>query len=135
MLSPSGVAHLRVSSIVDLDTRGPSSWDRSQRRRLDFYGSDPLAVYARNLQVGILPCKEGLGPESEREAARYRRLHRNWLSVLEHIRSLDGLRDFLLPTPFDKLQKAAARGTIVILNASDSGCAALIVTLSNVASG
>jgi serine/threonine-protein kinase HSL1 (negative regulator of Swe1 kinase) len=70
---------------------------------------------------------------TEREAARYRSLHRSWLSVLERIRSLDGLRDFLLPTPFDKLQKAAARGTIVILNASDSGCAALTVILSNVA--
>jgi hypothetical protein len=69
---------------------------------------------------------------TEREAARYRSLHRSWLSVLEHIRSLDGLRDFLLPTPFEKLQKAAARGTVVILNASDSGCAALTVTLSNI---
>jgi tetratricopeptide (TPR) repeat protein len=71
--------------------------------------------------------------DTEREAAHHRSLHRNWLSVLESIRSLDGLHDFLLPTSFDKLQKAAARGTIVILNASDSGCAALIVTLSNVA--
>jgi hypothetical protein len=69
---------------------------------------------------------------TEQEAARYRSLHRRWLSVLERIRSLDGLHDFLLPTPFDKLQKAAAHGTVVILNASDSGCAALAVALSSI---
>jgi hypothetical protein len=69
---------------------------------------------------------------AEKEAARYRRLHHSWVSVLERIRSIDGVHDFLLPTPFDKLQKAAAHGPVVILNASDSGCAALVVTLSNI---
>jgi hypothetical protein len=70
--------------------------------------------------------------DTEQEAAHYRSLHRRWLSVLERIRSLDGFHDFLLPTPFDKLQKAAAHGTVVILNASDSGCGALVVTLSSI---
>jgi hypothetical protein len=76
------------------------------------------------------PSKKRLN--TEQEAAHYRSLHRSWLSVLERIRSLDGLYGFLLPIPFDKLQKAAAHGTFVILNASDSGCAALTVTLSNI---
>jgi hypothetical protein len=70
--------------------------------------------------------------KTEQEAARCRSLHRSWLSVLERIRSIDGLHGFLFPTPFDQLQKAAAHGPVVILNASDSGCAALVVTLSNI---
>jgi hypothetical protein len=76
------------------------------------------------------PSEKRLG--TEQEAARYRSVNRSWLSVLERVRSLDGFRDFLLPTPFDKLQKAAAHGTVVVLNASDIGCATLTITLSHI---
>jgi hypothetical protein len=60
---------------------------------------------------------------TEQEAALYGKCYRDWLSVLEQIRSLDDFHDFLLPTPFERLQKVTVHGTVVILNASDSGCA------------
>ena len=69
---------------------------------------------------------------TEQEAVLNRNRHRKWLSVIDRIRSLDGFRDFLLPTPFEALQKAATHGPIVMLNASDSTCDALIITLSDV---
>jgi hypothetical protein len=64
---------------------------------------------------------------TEQEAANAGKVHRKWISVLEQIRSLDSFHDFLLPASFDTLQKAAAYGPIVILNASDSSCDALIM--------
>jgi hypothetical protein len=69
---------------------------------------------------------------TEQEAVLNRKRYHEWLSVVERIRRLDGFRDFLLPTPFEVLQKAATYGPIVMLNASDSTCDALIITLSNV---
>ena len=69
---------------------------------------------------------------TEQEAANAGKLHRKWISVLEQIRSLDGFHDFLLPTPFDTLQTAAAYGPIVILNASVSSCDALIMISTDI---
>jgi hypothetical protein len=69
---------------------------------------------------------------TEQEAARQRELHHRWLSALQQIRTCDGFHDFLRPAPFDKLQTASAKGPVVILNASDLGCAALVITPSGV---
>ncbi len=48
-------------------------------------------------------------------------------ALLERIRRLVGFEDFLLPTPFDRLQMAANEGPIIILNACEKRCDALIV--------
>ena len=65
---------------------------------------------------------------TEQEASHYREVHGKWLSILDRIRSLNEFRNFLLPTPFNELQKVFALGPVVILNASSSGCAALVMT-------
>jgi len=65
---------------------------------------------------------------TEQEASHYRGVHSKWLSILDRIRSLNEFRNFLLPTPFNELQKVFALGPVIILNASSSGCAALVMT-------
>jgi hypothetical protein len=53
-------------------------------------------------------------------------------AVLQQIRSLPGLSDFLRPPEFTALQEAAASGPVVIINVSGYRCDALIVTASGV---
>ncbi|THH11187.1 hypothetical protein EW146_g8131 [Bondarzewia mesenterica] len=68
----------------------------------------------------------------EQEAIRYRHLNDDWVDTLEEVRRVDGFEDFLRPKQFSTLQLAASHGPIVILNASRSGCDALIVTLDGI---
>ncbi|KIM75313.1 hypothetical protein PILCRDRAFT_681181 [Piloderma croceum F 1598] len=68
----------------------------------------------------------------EQETAYYRSLDKDWVATLEEIRRLDGFGDFLRPDSFATLQRAAANGPVVILNASEHGCDALVMTLSAV---
>jgi tetratricopeptide (TPR) repeat protein len=53
-------------------------------------------------------------------------------AVLQQIRNLPGLVDFLRPPDFAALQGAAAQGPVVIINVSGYGCDALTVTTSGV---
>jgi hypothetical protein len=54
------------------------------------------------------------------------------LAALEEVRRLDGFQDFLRPNRLSALQRGAVDGPVVILNASETGCAALILTLTSV---
>ena len=67
----------------------------------------------------------------EKEASYCRNLNDEWLATLEEVRKLDGFQDFLGQSRFSTLQHAAANGPVVILNASNSACAALILTSSS----
>jgi hypothetical protein len=64
----------------------------------------------------------------EQEASRYRRLNTEWLAALEDVRQLDGFQDFLRSSRVSTLQGAATNGPVVLLNASESGSDALIMT-------
>ncbi|THH14418.1 hypothetical protein EW146_g5907 [Bondarzewia mesenterica] len=68
----------------------------------------------------------------EQEAVHYRKLSDSWLATLGEIRTLDGFHGFLLPKPLVILKNAASRGPVVIINASQSRCDALILTSSTV---
>ena len=57
----------------------------------------------------------------------YWRVQEEWESVVDKIRCLDGFSRFLLPPRFDDLQRAAVSGPIIIVNASEYACDALIV--------
>jgi hypothetical protein len=60
-----------------------------------------------------------------------RRKAREWDQVLEQVRSLDGFEHFLAAIPYPELRAAAVDGPVVILNASEHGCHALIVDAGN----
>ncbi|KAN0082482.1 CHAT domain containing protein [Tylopilus felleus] len=49
--------------------------------------------------------------------------------IVTKIRELSGLSHFLLPLPFSDLQRAASGGPVVIVNASQYSCDALVVLL------
>lgn len=64
---------------------------------------------------------------AEKETGRLRRLNDQWLEGLQAARKLKGFENFLRAKPLTTLQAAAAKGPVVILNASKSECAALVV--------
>ena len=63
----------------------------------------------------------------EREAAHYRILNEDWNHTLDEVRRLEGFEDFLQPKSINKLKQASLNGPVVMLNATTSGCDALIV--------
>ena len=64
----------------------------------------------------------------EKEATHFRHLNNEWLATLEEVRKLDGFRDFLYPSRLSTLQSASVNGPVVVLNISEPGCFALILT-------
>ena len=67
----------------------------------------------------------------EQEVVHFRRLNEQWLAKVEEVRKLDGFHDFLQPIRLSMLQRATTYGSpIVVLNASNTDCAALILTPS-----
>ncbi|KAJ6526443.1 hypothetical protein B0H19DRAFT_1385724 [Mycena capillaripes] len=68
----------------------------------------------------------------EWEATRRRILTEEWNDTLEAVRNLEGFDGFLLPKSISKLQKASSNGPVVMLNATTSGCDALLVTQEGV---
>lgn len=70
-------------------------------------------------------------PAAER-ARRFRRLASRRKALLDEIRALPGLSDFLLPADFATVSVAAAAGPVVIVNISDLRCDALVVTTDGV---
>ena len=67
---------------------------------------------------------EGSGDEN---IDPYWRVQEEWQSTLDEIRRLDGFSRFLFPPRFDDLQQAAKDGPIIIVNASEYSCDAVIV--------
>ena len=57
------------------------------------------------------------------------RLNLEMQSVMTSIRELPGLSRFLLPSLFSDLRRAASEGPVIIVNASQYGCDALIIFL------
>ncbi len=55
-----------------------------------------------------------------------RRMARDWDDVLAQVKLLDGFKHFLAAVPYADLAAAATQGPVVIVNASQYGCHALI---------
>ncbi|MEV6829459.1 CHAT domain-containing protein [Amycolatopsis sp. NPDC051102] len=66
--------------------------------------------------------------DRERAASARRRLAEEWDEVLERIRGIDGLRNFLAAAPYDELAAEAAAGPVALVNLSSHRCAAIVVT-------
>ncbi|KAG1830277.1 TPR-like protein [Suillus subalutaceus] len=61
------------------------------------------------------------------QSPQIRQLTMQWDDVVSRIRMLHGFSRFLLPPLFSDLQKAAEDGPVIVLNASQYGCDALII--------
>ncbi|KAJ6554951.1 CHAT domain-containing protein [Mycena vulgaris] len=66
----------------------------------------------------------------EAEGVKCRQLNDEWIQTVESVRLLPGFEDFMRPKGISPLRLAAARGPVVVLNAGDSSCHALIVDWS-----
>ena len=102
---------------------------------------DDLQIAAPELAQkleGIIYAFKGIQTSSsdpsneQQKAVHYRYRNEYWLKALEEVQGLDGFQNFLSTNRFATLQGAATSGPVIILNASESGCAALIVTMSGV---
>ncbi|KIK83564.1 hypothetical protein PAXRUDRAFT_35470 [Paxillus rubicundulus Ve08.2h10] len=65
--------------------------------------------------------------DDNQEAQRYRRVPREWNTVVDKIRAVNNFSNFLLPPSYNDLRAAAIGGPIIILNASRHSCDAIIV--------
>lgn len=67
---------------------------------------------------------------AEQQAARSRKLTKDWHTILDEIRTLDGFDGFMLPKSFSSLQETVAGRQTIILNASrlTDSCDALAIT-------
>jgi hypothetical protein len=63
----------------------------------------------------------------EQRAQRARQLADERDELLTSIRKLTGFEDFLLPKPISKLRAASTGGPVILLNASEYGCDALLM--------
>ncbi|KIM86377.1 hypothetical protein PILCRDRAFT_816309, partial [Piloderma croceum F 1598] len=89
-----------------------------------------LASVARALESGSSQAFFAGGDNEvspEQAAQKHRRLADEWETVVEHVRKLPHFERFLLPKQYSELRDAARNGPVVVLNASQYGCDALII--------
>ncbi|KAG1802119.1 CHAT domain-containing protein [Suillus plorans] len=94
----------------------------------------PLAHRLSELSKSLSDARNSAG-NADRDAAdraetEYRRLTTEWEAVVAEIRNLQGFSRFLLPPSYEDLQVAARHGPVIILNASEYSCNAIIVSAS-----
>ncbi|MGI5243005.1 CHAT domain-containing protein [Dactylosporangium sp. CA-139066] len=90
-------------------------------RRLDEVRSaldSPRPAHSGELERGV----------REDGARSHRRLVEQWDALVEQVRRLPGFGNFLGPTPFEELRPAGDDGPVVLVNVSEYGCAALVLT-------
>ena len=72
-----------------------------------------------------IPHEHSLSVEETEQ--KHRSLAQRWQDLVNQIQSLHGFEEFLKPKPASRLVKAAKYGPVVVLNASEHGCDALII--------
>ncbi|KAJ7927660.1 CHAT domain-containing protein [Mycena leptocephala] len=92
------------------------------------------ALEATSMHDGSQPMQDSLQHtrDLEQEATQRRILNKDWNDTLEVVRKLKDFDNFLLPKSIAKLQMASSNGPVVMLNAANSGCDALVITTEEV---
>ncbi|KAG9011296.1 hypothetical protein FRB93_003098 [Tulasnella sp. JGI-2019a] len=75
-------------------------------------------------ESGLSNSVGALDPDAAR---RHRVLSQHWYDVLMRIRELPGFQAFLKPAPFDILQRAAAKGPVIMINVTRLRSDAIII--------
>jgi tetratricopeptide (TPR) repeat protein len=94
------------------------------RERLDrpaLWSADALRA------PGPGPAPDAPG-EQDQGWDRQRSLAREWDALVDQVRALPGRQNFLQSRSYDDLRRAARPGPVVMLNASITGCHALVIT-------
>ena len=108
-------------------------WSQLSRLRSpldDLIGSGPAGKTLADEFTGLaLLIRNALNSPGADQHDRVCRLNLEMQTVVTDIRTLPGLSRFLLPLLFSELKRAASGGPVIIVNASEFSCDALIVFL------
>jgi len=95
--------------------------DRDAKRRV-VPEPDPMTSLDHRLVI------YGTSPSAEAQAAARRKADADWRELLENIRSISELRDFLRLDQIDRLVPAACDGPVIYVYADQARCDALVLT-------
>ncbi|KAG1769943.1 TPR-like protein [Suillus placidus] len=106
---------------------GPS-WHASAQPLMNFlWIVTPGAALAEEFEQLSFRLCNAFDQSTEYQSPKIRQLTMQWDDVVSRIRMLPDFSQFLLPPLFSDLQKAAEEGPVIIVNASQYSCDALIV--------
>jgi CHAT domain-containing protein len=121
-----------LTTAVELVEQGRAVfWTRLTRLRLPLdelsLSSDSGAALAKEFQQLSFRLRSAFDKSTEDSSLDIQQLTMQWDDVVSRIRMLSAFSRFLLPPLFSDLRKAAEEGPVIIVNASQYGCDALIV--------
>ena len=115
------------SDLTRLAQKHPGLAERLDSIRTILDTSIPEVMQTSTEWVGGTASTVGRAQQDAIELRR--RKAREWDDVVIQVRMLEGFEHFLVATPYSELAAAAAKGPVVIVNASSHGCHALAVDL------
>ncbi|KAG1880880.1 TPR-like protein [Suillus subluteus] len=126
------VRHGALTSAVELVEQGRAVfWTQLARLSSPFDGlslpGDTGGALAEEFKQLSFRLRTAFDQSTEDQSPQIRQLTIQWDDVVSRIRMLPDLSRFLLPPMFSDLQKAADEGPVIIVNASQYSCDALIV--------
>ncbi|KAG1744905.1 uncharacterized protein EDB91DRAFT_1080445 [Suillus paluster] len=127
------VRHGAFTTAVELVEQGRAVfWTRLSRFRtpLDELSAsgDTGAALAEEFKQPSFRLRKPFDQSTEDQSPQIRQLTMQWEDVVSRIRILPVFSRFLLPPLFSGLQKAAEEGPVIIVNASQYSCDALIIS-------
>ncbi|KAG1824807.1 CHAT domain-containing protein [Suillus subaureus] len=128
------VRHGAPTTAVELVEQGRAVfWSQLARLSSPFDGfslpGDTGGVLAEGFEQLSFSLRSAFDQSTEDQSPQIRQLVIQWNGVVSRIRMLPDSSRFLLPPLFSNLQKAAEEGPVIIVNASQYGCDALIVLI------
>ncbi|KAG1880871.1 TPR-like protein [Suillus subluteus] len=126
------IRHGALTSAVELVEQGRAVfWTQLARLSSPFDGlslpGDTGGALAEEFKQLSFRLRTAFDQPTEDQSPQIRQLTIQWNDVVSRIRMLPDLSRFLLPPMFSDLQKAAEEGPVIIVNASQYSCDALIV--------
>ncbi|KAG1748209.1 TPR-like protein [Suillus lakei] len=126
------VRHGALTTAVELVEQGRAVfWTQLARFRSPLddlsLSNDTGAVLAEEFKRLSFCLRNVFDQSTEDQSPQIRQLTMQWDDVVSRIRMLPDFSRFLLPPLFSSLQKAAEDGPVIIVNASQYGCDALII--------
>ncbi|KAG1752793.1 hypothetical protein EDB19DRAFT_2035383 [Suillus lakei] len=88
---------------------------------------DTGVALAKEFRLLSFRLHNAVDASTEDQSAQIRQLTARWDDVISRIRMLPDFSQFLLPPLFSELRKAAEDGPVIIVNASQYSCDALII--------
>ncbi|KAG2123451.1 TPR-like protein [Suillus clintonianus] len=129
------VRHGALTTAVEMVEQGRAVfWTQLARLRspldeLSLSGDTGAALEKEFKQLSF-GLRGAFDQSTEEQSPQIRQLTMQWNDVVSRIRMQPDFSRFLLPPLFSDLQKAAAEGPVIIVNASEYSCDALIVLSS-----